>query len=87
MTPPATTALGSLLAYVTQRGRRDFQPMNANYGLFPPLAGRWRGREKKLKFAERALADFDRWAVAQGLRRPPRRRPARRSRDSAPVPA
>ena len=65
--PPATTALGSLLAYVTQRGRRQFQPMNANYGLFPPLGGRWRGREKKLKLAERALADFDRWAVAQGL--------------------
>jgi folate-dependent tRNA-U54 methylase TrmFO/GidA len=41
--------------------------MNANYGLFPPLGGRWRGREKKLKLAERALADFDRWAVAQGL--------------------
>ena len=67
VTPPATTALGSLLAYVTQRGRRQFQPMNANYGLFPPLGGRWRGREKKLKLAERALADFDRWAVAQGL--------------------
>jgi methylenetetrahydrofolate--tRNA-(uracil-5-)-methyltransferase len=67
VTPPATTALGSLLAYVTQRGRREFQPMNANYGLFPPLAGRWRGREKKLKLAERALADFDRWALAQGL--------------------
>jgi methylenetetrahydrofolate--tRNA-(uracil-5-)-methyltransferase len=67
VTPPATTALGSLLAYVTQRGRREFQPMNANYGLFPPLGGRWRGREKKLKLAERALADFDRWALAQGL--------------------
>jgi methylenetetrahydrofolate--tRNA-(uracil-5-)-methyltransferase len=67
LTPPATTALGSLLAYVTQRGRRDFQPMNANYGLFPPLSGRWRGREKKLKLAERALADFDRWAVGAGV--------------------
>jgi len=67
VTPPATTALGSLLAYVTQRGRRQFQPMNANYGLFPPLGGRWRGREKKLKLAERALADFDHWAEAQGL--------------------
>jgi methylenetetrahydrofolate--tRNA-(uracil-5-)-methyltransferase len=67
VSPPATTALGSLLAYVTQRGRREFQPMNANYGLFPPLGGRWRGREKKLKLAERALADFDRWALAQDL--------------------
>ena len=39
--PPATTALGSLLHYITdRRRRRDFQPMNANYGLFPPLATR-----------------------------------------------
>jgi hypothetical protein len=44
--------------------------MNANYGLFPPLAGRWRGREKKLKLAERALADFDRWVAAEGLASP-----------------
>jgi len=65
--PPATTALGSLLVYVTQPGRKEFQPMNANYGLFPPLGGRWRGREKKLKIAERALADFDRWAASEGL--------------------
>jgi methylenetetrahydrofolate--tRNA-(uracil-5-)-methyltransferase len=67
VTPPATTALGSLLAYVTQPGRKEFQPMNANYGLFPPLGGRWRGRDKKLKLAERALADFDRWAHAERL--------------------
>lgn len=65
--PPTTTALGSLLAYVTQPGRKEFQPMNANYGLFPPLTGRTRGREKKLKLAERALQDFDRWAVGEGL--------------------
>ncbi len=67
LTPPATTALGSLLAYVTQPGRKEFQPMNANYGLFPPLPGRTRGREKKLKLAERALADFDRWAATTGV--------------------
>jgi methylenetetrahydrofolate--tRNA-(uracil-5-)-methyltransferase len=67
VTPPATTALGSLLVYVTQRGRKEFQPMNANYGLFPPLGGRWRGREKKLKLAERALVDFDAWAARSDL--------------------
>ena len=65
--PPATTAYGSLLAYVTQRTRRDFQPMNANYGLFPPLPGRRRGREKKLALAARALVDFDAWASAESL--------------------
>jgi len=68
--PPATTSYGSLLAYVTARGRKEFQPMNANYGLFPPLARRLRGREKKLALAERALADFDRWTAEHGLAQP-----------------
>jgi methylenetetrahydrofolate--tRNA-(uracil-5-)-methyltransferase len=67
--PLATTALGSLLAYVTDRWRRNFQPMNANYGLFPPLPGRARGKEKRRRLAERALADAERWTA----RLPPRR--------------
>jgi methylenetetrahydrofolate--tRNA-(uracil-5-)-methyltransferase len=61
LVPPRTTALGSLLAYVTQRGKKAFQPMNANYGLFPPLARTLRGRDKKVAMAERALADLARW--------------------------
>jgi methylenetetrahydrofolate--tRNA-(uracil-5-)-methyltransferase len=64
LVPPPSTALGSLLAYVTQPARKEFQPMNANYGLFPPLAQPLRGREKKLAFAERALADLARWQAA-----------------------
>jgi len=71
VTPPRTTALGSLLAYVTQRGKKAFQPMNANYGLFPPLARPLRGREKKLGLAERALADLERWRESAGLRSEP----------------
>ncbi len=67
LVPPATTATGSLLAYVTDRGRRDFQPMNANYGLFPPIAGRERGREKRRRLAERAVGDFDAWAADHSL--------------------
>ncbi len=65
--PPRATALGSLLAYVTQRGKREFQPMNANYGLFPPLARPLRGREKKAALAERALGELERWRVRAGL--------------------
>jgi methylenetetrahydrofolate--tRNA-(uracil-5-)-methyltransferase len=65
--PPRTTALGSLLAYVTQRGKKAFQPMNANYGLFPPLTRSLRGRDKKLAMAERAFAELARWAGAAGL--------------------
>ncbi len=67
LVPPRTTALGSLLAYVTHRGRKEFQPMNANYGLFPPLARALRGREKKLALAERALEDLVRWRERVGL--------------------
>jgi methylenetetrahydrofolate--tRNA-(uracil-5-)-methyltransferase len=67
VTPPRTTALGSLLAYVTHRGKKAFQPMNANYGLFPPLARPLRGRDKKLGLAERALADLGRWQESARL--------------------
>ena len=67
VTPPRTTALGSLLAYVTQRGKKAFQPMNANYGLFPPLARPLRGRDKKLALAERALAALGRWRESARL--------------------
>jgi methylenetetrahydrofolate--tRNA-(uracil-5-)-methyltransferase len=61
LTAPPTTALGSLLAYVTHDERRQFQPMNANYGLFPPLSRHLRGREKKAALAERALCDLATW--------------------------
>jgi methylenetetrahydrofolate--tRNA-(uracil-5-)-methyltransferase len=59
--PPLTTALGSLIAYVTERGRKAFQPMNANYGLFPPLARPLRGPAKKAALADRGLGDLRRW--------------------------
>ena len=64
--PPRTTAMGSLIAYVTERGRKGFQPMNANYGLFPPLGRALRGREKKLALAERGLDDIRRWRDGLG---------------------
>lgn len=65
--PPPTTAMGALVAYVTDRSRREFQPMNANYGLFPPLPGRMRGREKRLAMADRALHDLETWIHEAGL--------------------
>lgn len=70
--PPRTTALGALLAYITDPLRRDFQPMNANYGLFPPLPGRVRGRLRRERMAERALADLGRWMGEVGEREIPR---------------
>lgn len=67
VTPPPSTALGSLIAYVTDRDRKDFQPMNANYGLFPPLAERVRGRDKKQALGQRALAVLDDWILQSGI--------------------
>ena len=59
--PPLDTAIGSLVAYVTDAARRDFQPMNANYGLMPDLKIRARGRQKKVEMGTRALASIDQW--------------------------
>ena len=63
LVPPPESALGSLVAYITDPGRRDFQPMNANYGLMPELAHRARARQRKLDFAARALAAIDEFAA------------------------
>lgn len=61
--PPATTALGALLTHITGGHREgdSFQPMNINFGLFPPVATSERGRERKRVVAQRALADLDSW--------------------------
>ena len=62
MPPPPTTALGALLAHITGGAAAEtFQPMNANFGLFPPIETRARGRERKRALAERALADLAAW--------------------------
>ncbi len=67
LVPPPTTALGSLIAYVTDPARRDFQPINANYGLFPPLTGVGRGRGRREALGVRAVRDAASWMVEHGL--------------------
>ncbi len=57
--PPPTTAVGSLVHYITDARVKEFQPMNVNFGLFPPLEGRFRGRDKKRARSERALQDLE----------------------------
>ncbi len=60
--PPLTTAMGAILGHIT--GGADattFQPMNVNFGLFPPIEGHFKGKERKQAMAIRALRDFDRW--------------------------
>jgi methylenetetrahydrofolate--tRNA-(uracil-5-)-methyltransferase len=65
--PPRETSLGSLIAYITDESRRDFQPMNANYGLMPELSIRARGREKKIALGARALKNIDEWIAQNAL--------------------
>jgi methylenetetrahydrofolate--tRNA-(uracil-5-)-methyltransferase len=65
--PPRVTAMGSLVAYITDTSRREFQPMNANFGLMPELPGRSRGRAKKIELASRALAAIDGWIALHRL--------------------
>ncbi|RIK94419.1 MAG: FADH(2)-oxidizing methylenetetrahydrofolate--tRNA-(uracil(54)-C(5))-methyltransferase TrmFO [Proteobacteria bacterium] len=60
--PPSTTALGALLVHITGGAMADtFQPMNVNFGLFPPLEGKVKKNERKGAMAARALADLDGW--------------------------
>ena len=75
--PPPTTALGALLAHITgghlsadgDGAARSFQPMNVNFGLFPPIAAAPQGKrapkglDRKRALAARALADLDLWLV------------------------
>jgi methylenetetrahydrofolate--tRNA-(uracil-5-)-methyltransferase len=82
--PPPTTAHGALLAHITgghietiDAGPSSFQPMNVNFGLFPPIAapaapeGRKFGRgsaknlARKNALSERALTDLERWIVGE----------------------
>lgn len=53
---PAETAMGSLARYITEADPNHFQPMNINFGLFPPLETRVKPkRERVRQLAERAL--------------------------------
>lgn len=84
-TPPATTALGALINHITgghivtqDEGPRSFQPMNVNFGLFPPLKhmpkaedgkrlrGSVKAAAKKNALTDRARADLAEW-MAENL--------------------
>lgn len=68
VTPPATTAHGSLLHYITTSDPRHFQPINTNYGLFPPLPSKVRDKEQKKRLvSRRAVQDFEAWKTQSGL--------------------
>ena len=59
--PPRTTALGALLSHITGDAEADsYQPMNVNFGLFPPLA-EVKKKQRKEAYTARAKADIADW--------------------------
>ena len=67
--PPPETALGALLGHIT--GGADaasYQPMNVNFGLFPPLAEDVRKKDRKLGYTQRAGRALAEWMkLAEGV--------------------
>lgn len=62
VTPPPTTAHGCLVSHITTTDPRHFQPMNTNFGLFPPLTTPTRDKERKRRLmGQRALEDLTAW--------------------------
>jgi methylenetetrahydrofolate--tRNA-(uracil-5-)-methyltransferase len=59
--PPRETALGALVGHITNAEARTFQPMNVTFGLFPPLAGRIRKKDRGACYARRALTALEAW--------------------------
>ncbi|WP_288483710.1 methylenetetrahydrofolate--tRNA-(uracil(54)-C(5))-methyltransferase (FADH(2)-oxidizing) TrmFO [uncultured Novosphingobium sp.] len=59
--PPRTTALGALLSHITGDAEADsYQPMNVNFGLFPPLHD-VKKKQRKEAYTSRAKADLGAW--------------------------
>jgi len=69
--PPQTTSMGALLSHITGGAdEKTFQPMNVNFGLFPPIEGpeglnekgkRLKGKDRKQALSDRARHDFNNW--------------------------
>jgi methylenetetrahydrofolate--tRNA-(uracil-5-)-methyltransferase len=63
--PPVETALGALLGHITGGAEADlYQPMNVNFGLFPPIEGRTKKADRKLMYTARARSAMETWQAA-----------------------
>ncbi|MBF0110870.1 MAG: methylenetetrahydrofolate--tRNA-(uracil(54)-C(5))-methyltransferase (FADH(2)-oxidizing) TrmFO [Magnetococcales bacterium] len=62
--PPPTTALGALLRHVTQPPTKRFEPMNINFGLFPPPSAAVSKKHRKMELVRQARIDLEPWRRA-----------------------
>lgn len=63
--PPVETALGALLNHITGAAVAEtYQPMNVNFGLFPPIEGRTRKADRKKMYTDRARTALAEWMAA-----------------------
>ena len=63
--PPVETALGALLTHITGAAEAEtYQPMNVNFGLFPPIPGRTKKADRKKMYTDRARAALSGWLAA-----------------------
>ena len=78
--PPIETALGALLGHITGGAEAEtYQPMNVNFGLFPPITGRTKKADRKRMYTDRARAALSEWLS------PPRSAPAAADSAAEPV--
>jgi methylenetetrahydrofolate--tRNA-(uracil-5-)-methyltransferase len=60
--PPPETALGAILDHITGGANAEtFQPMNINFGLMPPIEGRWKRADRKKAYTDRARGQLAEW--------------------------
>jgi methylenetetrahydrofolate--tRNA-(uracil-5-)-methyltransferase len=60
--PPPETAIGALLSHITGGADAEsFQPMNVNFGLMPPIEGRWKRADRKKAYTDRAREKLAEW--------------------------
>jgi methylenetetrahydrofolate--tRNA-(uracil-5-)-methyltransferase len=68
ITPPLATAHGALINYITTSEAKHFQPMNTNFGIFPPLPTKIRDKEHKRRLIhQRAMDEFQAWKTQFAL--------------------
>ena len=69
--PPPETALGALLGHITGGADAEtVQPMNVNFGLMPPIEGRWKKADRKKAYTDRARTALAAWLEGSAVVEP-----------------